>query len=87
VSAVVGAFLLTVLIYFAVVQSRSQSEARRSIPMVELDYTPVSISERVARSDNAMVDITKVYQDSSDKEFDRFKKLQMTISSPAAVKL
>jgi hypothetical protein len=87
VSAVVGAFLLTVLIYFAMVQSRSQSEARRSIPMVELDYTPVSISERVARSDNAMVDITKVYQDSSDKEFDRFKKLQMTISSPAAVKL
>jgi hypothetical protein len=87
VSALVGAFLLTVLIYFAVVQSRSQSEVRRSIPAIELDYTPVAISERVARSDNAMVDITKVYEDSSDKEFDRFKKLQMTAASTDVVKL
>jgi hypothetical protein len=89
VGAVAGASLLTVLVYLAVVQSRSQSEARRSLPMVELDYTPVAISERVARSDNnTMVDITKVYGDSSEKQFDRFKKLQMTTSaSPDGVKL
>jgi hypothetical protein len=60
VAAIAGASLLTVLMYFAVMQSTSQSEARRYIPMVELDYTPVAISERVARSDNAVVDITKV---------------------------
>jgi hypothetical protein len=87
VGAVAGACLLTVLIYLAVVQRRSQSEARRSIPTMELDYTPVAISERVVRSDNAVVDITKVYEDSSDKQFDHFKKQQMTASYETVVKL
>jgi hypothetical protein len=48
VGAVAGACLLTVLIYLALVQSRSQSKAHRTIPMVEPDYKP----ESVAGSDN-----------------------------------
>jgi hypothetical protein len=84
VGVVAGTCLLTVLIYFALVQRRSQSKARCPNPMMKVDYAP----ERVPHSENAMVDITKVYEDSSDKQFDRFKKLQMTISSsPDVVKL
>jgi hypothetical protein len=78
VGAVAGTCLLTVLIYLAVVQRKSQSKARRIIPMVEPDYK----SEKVPHSDNAVVDITKVYEDSPDKQFDHFQKLQMTTSSP-----
>jgi hypothetical protein len=78
VGAVAGACLLSVLIYLAVVQRKSQSKARRTIPMVEPDYKP----ERVPHSDNAVV------ESSSDKQFDCLKKQQMaTSSSPDVVKL
>jgi hypothetical protein len=72
----VGTCRLTVLIYLGLVRRRSQSEARRSTPMMMEPH-----------SDNAVVDITKVYEDSSDMQFDRFQKLQMTTSSPDVVKL
>jgi hypothetical protein len=84
VGAIAGACLLTVLIYLAVVQRKSQSKARRIIPKVE----PDNKLERVPLSDNAVVDIAKVYEDSSDKQLDRLKKQQMTTStSPDVVKL
>jgi hypothetical protein len=70
VGVVVGVLLLWALIYVVLARRKRHSEAHLSIPKMEQDYFSVAISEKVPDSEKALVDMTKIYEET--KDFSRF---------------